>query len=79
MEVSLCGGVNHVRVRRFPDELPSVNCVLDADGYLAKGVDSGGYAATTDANEIKEKSVSIGTQEATRPVLVLSTQLLGIT
>lgn len=45
VQVSLGGGVSHVRVRRFADVLPLGELVLDSDRDLAQGIDSGCYAA----------------------------------
>ena len=45
VQVGFGGGVNHVRVGRFPDVLPLGQLVLHANRHLSEGVDAGGYAA----------------------------------
>lgn len=45
MQVGLGGSVDHVRVRRLADVLPLRQLVLNADCYLAEGVDPSRYAA----------------------------------
>lgn len=62
VQVSLGGRVDHVRVRRLADVLSLRQLVLDANRYLAEGVDSRRYAAKTRNRQLAIKKTDSETE-----------------
>lgn len=62
VQVSLGGRVDHVRVRRLADVLSLRQLVLDANRYLAEGVDSRRYAAKTRNRQVAKKKTDSETE-----------------